>query len=90
MADLKELEVDVDMSERDLTSFYRGQKCEVRTEAFPEKVYQGVVSRLWPEANRSKASVSARVRIDIPDNDVLLRPEMRARVAFLAKGKEKK
>ena len=90
MADLKELEVDVDISERDLTSVYRGQKCEVRTEAFPEKVYQGVVSRLWPEANRSKASVSARVRIDIPDNDVLLRPEMRARVAFLAKEKDKK
>ena len=45
----------------------------------------GYVSRLMPEANRSKGSVSVRVRIDpIPDKDAILRPEMRARVTFLS------
>lgn len=85
MADLKELEVDVDVSERDLVRVFKGQKCEVRTEAFPEQVHQGYVSRLMPEADKSKASVSVRVRIDpVPADTTVLRPQMRARVAFLA------
>jgi multidrug resistance efflux pump len=88
MADLRVLEVDVDVSERDLVNVFQGQKCEVRTEAFPDKMYQAYVDRLMPEANRSKASVSARVRIIIPENDTLLRPEMRARVVFKAPEKK--
>jgi HlyD family secretion protein len=87
MADLKEMEVDVDVSERDLNRVFVNQKCEIRTEAFPDVVYRGQVARLMPEANRSKASVSVRVSIAVPDDDTLLRPEMRARVTFLAKEK---
>lgn len=89
MADLKQLEVDVDISERDLVQVFQGQDCDVRTEAFPEKIYKGKVNRLWPEATRSKASVSVRVRILVPDDETILRPEMRARVVFLAREKEK-
>jgi len=87
MADLKEMEVDVDVSERDLNRVFVNQKCEIRTEAFPDVVYRGQVARLMPEANRSKASVSVRVSIAVPNDDTLLRPEMRARVTFLAKEK---
>jgi HlyD family secretion protein len=87
MANLKELEVDVDVSERDLYRVALDQRCEIRTEAFPDKVYTGRVARLMPEAQRSKACVSVRVRIDVPDNDVMLLPEMRARVTFLTNGK---
>src|SRR5205823_14963476 len=57
IADVRDLEVDVDVSERDLDRVSGGQHCEVRTEAFPDKVYPGHVSRIMPEANRSKASV---------------------------------
>jgi HlyD family secretion protein len=84
LANLQELEVDVDVSERNLPSVFKGQKCEVRAEAFPNRVYQGVVTKLMPVANRSKASVSVRVGIRIPERDFALRPEMRARVRFLA------
>lgn len=83
LADLTQMEVDVDISERDLDAVFVGQKCEIRMEAFPDKVYTGSVARLLPEANRSKASVSARVRVDVPDGDKYLRPELRARVKFL-------
>lgn len=85
MADLRELEVDVDVSERDLVRVHKGQKCEIRTEAFPETAHRGYVARLMPEADKSKASVSVRVRIDpVPEDTTVLRPQMRARVAFLA------
>jgi multidrug resistance efflux pump len=88
MADLRLLEVDVDVSERDLNSVFQGQKCEIRTEAPSDTVYKGEVARLMPEANRSKASVAVRVRIEVPPGDQHLRPEMRARVNFLAREKE--
>jgi HlyD family secretion protein len=89
MADLKELEVDVDVSERDLNRVFRDQDCEIRTEAAPDKPYVGKVSRLMPEANRSKACVPVRVRVTVPAGDAFLRPEMRARVLFLAPDKDK-
>ena len=85
MADLTKLEVEIDVSERDLIRVFKGQRCEIRTEAFPDRVYDGYVSRLMPMANRSKASVAVRVRIELASRDDLLRPDMRARVTFLAK-----
>ncbi len=88
MADLTNLEVDVDVSERDLNQVFKGQRCRIRTEAFPDTVYDGQVARLMPQATRGKASVSVRVKIRVPSDDLLLRPEMRARVHFLAKDKD--
>jgi multidrug efflux pump subunit AcrA (membrane-fusion protein) len=90
MANLKELEVDIDVPERDIELVHKDQRCEVWAEAFPKKIYAGYVSRLMPEATRSKASVYVRVRIEIPDDDDLLRPEMRARVRFLPEDGKKK
>jgi multidrug resistance efflux pump len=90
MADLDKLEVDVDVSERELDRVYQGQKCKVRPEAFSGREYEGTVSRLMPTSSRSKASVSVRVRIIAKPRErderggLLLRPEMRARVLFLA------
>src|SRR5262249_27725518 len=84
LADLTKLEVDVDLSERDLHSDCEGQKCEIRPEAPSDTVDKGEVARLMPEASRSKASVAVRVRIEVPPGDQHLRPEMRARVTFLA------
>ncbi|HMP02805.1 MAG TPA: efflux RND transporter periplasmic adaptor subunit [Gemmatales bacterium] len=83
MADLTNLEVDVDISERDIWKIQRGQRCEVRTEANRDAVYRGFVARIMPVASRSKASVSVRIKIEVPADDSSLRPEMRARVRFL-------
>jgi HlyD family secretion protein len=90
MANLKELEVDIDVPERDIEAVHKGQRCEVRAEAFPKRIYGGYVSRLMPEAERSKASIYVRVRIEIPEDDDLLRPQMRARVRFLPEDKKGK
>ncbi len=66
MADLRDLEVDIDISERDLYRIEPGQKCTVHAEAYPKLKHTGWVAREMPFANRSKASVSVRVHID-PD-----------------------
>ena len=45
LADLSDLEVELTIEERDISKVAVGQKCKVRTEAYPERVYEGVVSR---------------------------------------------
>jgi HlyD family secretion protein len=86
MADLSDLEVELNIQERDISKVFPGQKCKIRAEAFPDRVYDGVVSRLMPIADRAKGAVPVRVKIDIPreEEGVYLKPEMGAVVAFFA------
>jgi HlyD family secretion protein len=84
MADLSKLEVDLAIAERDVHKVAKGQTCKIRAEAFPDKIFDGEVSRLMPIADRSKGAVPVRVRIDIKEDDAgkYLRPEMGAIVTF--------
>ena len=86
MADLSDLEVDLSIQERnDLARVRKGQKCKIRAEAFPDRVYDGVVSRLMPIADRAKGAVPVRVKVSVPaeEEGVYLKPEMSAVVSFL-------
>lgn len=84
MADLADLEVDLAIAERDIAKVRPGQKCMVRAEAFPDRLYNGTVSRIMPAADRAKGAVPVRVKIDIPQEEagMFLRPEMGAIVTF--------
>ena len=84
LADLADLEVELDIQERDISRIFAGQKCVVRAEAFQDHPYQGYVSRLMPIANRSKGAIPVRVKVLIPPGmeGVHLKPEMGAIVAF--------
>ncbi|MCO6456426.1 MAG: efflux RND transporter periplasmic adaptor subunit [Pirellulaceae bacterium] len=86
MADLADLEVELNIQERDIARVFRNQRCEVRAEAFPDRVYQGFVSRLMPIADRAKGAVPVRVKLNVPKDEegVYLKPEMGAIVAFFA------
>jgi HlyD family secretion protein len=95
MADLRDLEVELDIQERDIARVKPGQRCRIMPEAgqnddefrktHPDG-YAGVVSRRMPVANRSKGAITVRVKIDIPDHEPggeYLRPDMGALVSFL-------
>lgn len=84
MADLSDLEVDLSIQERDISKVFQKQRCVVRAEAYPERVYDGVVSRLMPIADRAKGAVPVRVKLKVPANEegVYLKPEMGAVVTF--------
>jgi HlyD family secretion protein len=86
LADLSDLEVELTIQERDISKVSRGQKCQVRAEAFPERLYHGVVSRLMPIADRAKGAIPVRVKVIVPKEEegVYLKPEMGAIVSFLA------
>jgi HlyD family secretion protein len=85
MADLSDLEVDLDIQERDIAQVQVGQLCRVRSEAYPRRIYQGHVDRLMPIADRAKGAIPVRVKIAIPADEegVYLKPEMGAIVTFL-------
>jgi HlyD family secretion protein len=87
MADLSDLEVDLTIQERDISKVFKDQKCKVRAEAFPDRVYDGYVSRLMPTADRAKGAIPVRVKVKVPsaEEGVYLKPEMGALVSFLKK-----
>jgi multidrug resistance efflux pump len=89
MADLSDLEVELDITERDVGKVQKGMPCRIRAEAFPDRNYNGYVDRLMPIANRAKGAVPVRVKIKVPKDEegVYLKPEMGAIVAFLQPGK---
>jgi multidrug resistance efflux pump len=85
MADLSDLEVELFIQERDISRVAKGQRCKVRAEAYPDREYDGVVSRLMPIADRAKGAVPVRVKLTVPaeEEGVYLKPEMGAVVSFL-------
>jgi multidrug resistance efflux pump len=87
MADLSDMEVDLAIAERDIGKVFKGQKCKLRAEAFPDRIYEGEVSRLMPTADRGKGAVPVRVKIAIPreEEGMFLRPDMGAIVTFFNK-----
>jgi hypothetical protein len=90
MADLTQLEVDLTIQERDIGKIFKGQQCRIRPDAAADKSYAGEVSRLMPIADRSKGTISVRVRVSVPreEEGVYLRPEGAALVSFLRGDKE--
>ncbi|HUB78802.1 MAG TPA: efflux RND transporter periplasmic adaptor subunit [Bryobacteraceae bacterium] len=82
MADLNDLEVELDISQNDFAKLRSGQHGIISTDAFPDLKYAGFIKEISPEANRQKATVQIKVKVEKPDEH--LRPEMNASVAFLA------
>jgi HlyD family secretion protein len=81
LADLEDLQIELDISQTDFGKVRMGQRAEIVPEAYPNLRYAGFVEEIAPEANRAKATVQVKVKVENPDGQ--LRPEMSARVNFL-------
>jgi RND family efflux transporter MFP subunit len=86
MVDRASLEVQAEVPETSLAAVAVGRPARLFLDAFPDEPYDGQVDRIWPTANREKATVEVRVRFLSPDDR--LRPEMGVRVVFLPPGRE--
>jgi HlyD family secretion protein len=85
LADLNDLQVELDISQDDFAKLGPKQQAIVYTDAYPDRKYNGYIAQIAPEANRQKATVQVKVQIDKPDS--YLRPEMNATVQFLSDDK---
>ncbi|HEV3262201.1 MAG TPA: efflux RND transporter periplasmic adaptor subunit [Gemmataceae bacterium] len=95
MADLREVEVDLNIQEREIAKVFKNQRCKIRPEAYPDRVFEGFVSRRMPVADRAKGAVTVRVKLEFSreeakqqmTDDPPLKPEMGVIVSFYKKGK---
>jgi HlyD family secretion protein len=84
MADLSDLEISLDIQERDIAKVFKGQACEIKPDAFPRRIYKGTVSRLMPIADQAKGAIPVRVKVTVPreEEGVYLKPNMGVSVWF--------
>lgn len=82
LADLNDLQVELDINQNDFAKLSPTQPGIVTTDAYPDRKYKGVIQEISPEANRQKATVQVKVKVLNPDG--YLRPEMNATVAFVS------
>ncbi len=80
MADLNDLQVELDIPQSDFPKLGPRQNGTITTDAYPDRKYQGTIEQVSPEADRAKATVQVKVQVLNPDQ--YLRPDMNATVAF--------
>jgi HlyD family secretion protein len=85
MADLRDLQVELDISQADFAQLHSQQKCIITTDAYPDRKYECIIDEIAPEANRQKATVKVKVKVNNPDE--FLRPEMNASAQFVSDDK---
>jgi len=81
IGDMSEMEVFVEVQERQLQRVFIDQPCRVIPDAYPTTRYDAVVSRIQPRVNRQRGVVGIVVKLKNPDERLL--SEMNARVEFL-------
>lgn len=67
-----------DVAERDLSMVSLGQKANVRLRAYPDRSFSGEVTLIYPHLKAETRT--ARIRIELPNPENLLRPDMYADV----------
>jgi Cu(I)/Ag(I) efflux system membrane fusion protein len=70
----------VDVAERDLAMVREGQRVTVRLRGYPDRTFPGTVALVYPYLNPATRTV--RVRIELSNPDLLLKPDMYAEAAI--------
>jgi RND family efflux transporter MFP subunit len=79
--DIDTVRVLIEVVEKDIPLIRTGQKAELRAEAYPDKVFEGTVTRVVQALNRATRTMT--VEIDLPNSDRQLKGGMFARAEVL-------
>ena len=71
----------IEVVEKDVPLIQMGQKADVRAEAYPERVFEGRVTRIVQALNRATRTMT--VEVDLPNKSHVLKGGMFARVEVL-------
>ena len=83
IADMRSLQVEVDVSETNIVGIRVGQACDIQLDALPAIRFRGEVYTIVPTVDRTKATVLVKVRF--LDKDPSMLPDMSAKVSFLSR-----
>lgn len=81
LADLRTLEVEVDVNESYIGRVRTSTTARVVLDAYPDVSFRGEIRQVMPTADRQRATV--QVKVSILDSDPRILPEMGARVEFM-------
>lgn len=88
IADLSSIWILADVFEQDIAMIRRGDAAIISIDAYPDKIFNGRVTFIYPTVNPDTRT--ARVRIELPNMQGLLKPAMYGRVKLASShGKEK-
>ena len=88
IADLSSVWVLADVFEQDLGMVRLGQPAAVSVDAYPDKVFNGKVGFIYPTV--TPETRTAKVRVELPNAQALLKPAMYARVEFASSANKAK
>lgn len=80
IAQIDEVWVMANVNESDISRISQGMEAEIRTISYPDKIFHGKVDRIFNVLDDNTKSM--KVRITIPNPDLLLKPEMSATVSL--------
>ena len=81
IVDMQSLEIEVDVNESFIGRVFAGQQVEAKLDAYPDWKIPASVIAIIPTADRAKATVQVRIKIEQADPRIL--PDMGVKVAFL-------
>jgi len=87
VADLSAVWVVADVFEQDIALLRKGAQARVRINAYPDKIFNGIVSYVYPMLKAETRTVPIRIELANPDH--LLKPAMFAEVELAAGGADK-
>jgi membrane fusion protein (multidrug efflux system) len=79
--EIQTIRILIEVVEKDVPLIQVGQKVEVRAEAYPNRVFEGTVTRIVQALNRATRTMT--IEIDLPNKDHVLKGGMFARVEVL-------
>ncbi|MBY0576242.1 MAG: efflux RND transporter periplasmic adaptor subunit [Gallionellaceae bacterium] len=87
IADLSSVWVIADVFEQDIALVKAGAKARVKINAYPDKLFEGVITYVYPTLNPATRTVPVRLEISNPEG--LLKPAMFAQVEITVADKSK-
>lgn len=90
LADTSDMRAEVDINESDIAKLFLGTPAVIVPDAYPEARFDARLVKIYPEADRQKATVRVEVQI-IEPNLAMIKPEMSVKADFLKRripGKE--
>lgn len=79
--DIETVRTLIEVVEKDVPLVQIGEKAEIRAEAYPDRVFEGTVTRVVQALNRATRTMT--VEVDLPNKEHLLKGGMFARVEVL-------
>lgn len=86
--DLKEMQIEVSVSEADIGKIQEGQEADYTLDGYPDEVFKGRVSQVRISPTTVSNVVTYTVVVAVDNDDLILKPGMTANVSIITQKKE--